>query len=283
MTLHRYATFAGILLVLVIAVGASVTTLAEFASLQQAQVDSLQSIATLPAHAVAGIFGALLVLGLVPWVFFSRQPKAVAFAVWASAAIAVAEAATGILDRTSASVPVAALHACFAPLILSLMTLIAALTSLHGSGPGELVLLRSGGTIRQAAFAGPPLALLQIVFGALYRHKVIGVLLHMAGALAVSLLTLIVCVAIIQQITPSMPVKTAASAAMTVVLTQITLGIAAFVMRLLNADAGPIFLAVTVLHVTVGSMTLASTTLLAFNTRSVHSEGNQKIALGESQ
>lgn len=267
MTLHRCAAVVSILLVLVIAVGAGVTTLAEFTATRPPPVGSFLSVSTTQVHAWAGIFATLLVLVVALWVALSRQPGAVGFIAWLGVALAIISSAAGMADRSSASVTVAVLHACFAPLILSLMVLLTVITAPAGSQSGAPVLLRGGGTLQRAALAGPPLALVQIIFGALYRHKVIGVLLHMGGALVVSLLTLIVCAAIMQQITRSTPLRTVAAVAMTVILAQISLGIAAFVMRLLDADAGSAFLAVTVLHVTVGSMTLASSALLAIKAR----------------
>ncbi len=284
MTLHRYAVIVSIVLVVVIGIGGSVTTLAEFAATAPAQTASIQSIPTAAVHAAGGVLATLLVLIAALWVAFSRQRRAVQITAWAGAALAAISSALGMSDQASASVTVAIVHACLAPVILSLMVSLVVLTAPADSSSEEPLLLPGGGKLRIAALAGPPLALIQIIFGALYRHKAIGVLLHMGGALVVSLLTLIVCVAIMQQITHSIPLRNAAVVAMIVVLTQLSLGIAAFVMRLLDADTGTLFLAATVLHVTVGSMTLASTALLAIYARGIRpAKDDQKIAFGESQ
>lgn len=283
MSLHRYAAVVSVFLALVIATGASVTTLAEFTATQSMGSSTGQTFPVAHIHAVSGVFGALLVLVMAVWVARSRLGWEIGASGWAAAALAGISSAAGMADQASASVTVAVLHACLAPLILSFTAIVAVLTVPMDTQQGQHVLIKGGGTLRTAALASPPLALVQIIFGALYRHKVIGVLLHMGGALAVSLLTLIVCVAILQQLSHGGPLKTSATVAMTVVLTQISLGIAAFVMRLLDADTGPLFLAVAVLHVTVGSLTLVSTALLAVNARWLGSgSGDQKIAFGES-
>ena len=284
MSLHRFAVTVSVLLALVIAVGASVTTLAEFTPAQSVHAGSFQSIPSGQVHGVSGVFGALLVLVMAGWALRARQGPEVLVSAGAAGTLALISSAVGMHDQKSASLTLAVLHACLAPLILSLTVLVATFTASRDTQQGQPILLKGGETLRRAALAGPPLALIQIVFGVLYRHKVISVLLHMAGALVVSLLTLIVCVAILQQLTPSGPLKNSATAAMTVVLTQVSLGIAAFVMRLLDADTGGLFLSVTILHVTVGSLTLAATAQLAMNARCIgRAEDDQKIAFGESQ
>ena len=90
-----------------------------------------------------------------------------------------------------------------------------------------------------------------------------------------TLLALVLCATVLQRIPQKVPLRTAAMAVLSFVLTQVTLGIAAFVMRLLDADGTPFFNAVASLHFATGSLVLASTAVLASRT--------QKIAFGESQ
>jgi len=105
----------------------------------------------------------------------------------------------------------------------------------------------------------PPLVLVQIAFGAAYRHKVWGVMPHIAGAMIVAFLILVLCMMLMQQ-RPSL--RKPAIAAMSVVLVQVTLGILSFILRMLDMDTGIWFTVSTVAHVTVGAATLAATVSL---------------------
>jgi heme A synthase len=57
--------------------------------------------------------------------------------------------------------------------------------------------------------------------------------------------------------------RRAAIALMSVVLTQVTLGVAAFTLQLLDMENTPAGIASTVLHVLTGSLTLAASLVLA--------------------
>jgi hypothetical protein len=111
--------------------------------------------------------------------------------------------------------------------------------------------------------AAPALVLLQIILGAAYRHKAIGVMPHMAGAMLVAGLLLVVCTMVLQRFPQSAPLRNTAGALLAIVLLQVSLGIAVFVMRLLDVETTPAFLPLAVTHVTVASLVLAATTALA--------------------
>jgi hypothetical protein len=118
-------------------------------------------------------------------------------------------------------------------------------------------------SLRRFAIAIPPLVLLQTALGAAYRHKALGVLPHMGGAMVVVLLTLLVCVILLQRLQKPGSLRSSAIVLMTLVLVQISLGIAAFLMRLLDADQGPAFAWIAVAHVTNGALTLGASVILA--------------------
>jgi len=146
------------------------------------------------------------------------------------------------------------IHAIVAQLIFAVTV---ALAAPIGSYPPEAA------SIRRFALAIPPLVLVQTSLGALYRHKATGVLPHMAGAMIVVLLTLLVCVILLQRVNRPGPLRSAAIALVSIILAQITLGIAAFLMRLLDSDQSPAFAWVAVAHVTTGALTLGASVILA--------------------
>jgi heme A synthase len=188
---------------------------------------------------ISGLFAALtLALTLR-----MRTPLA-----WAWLALVMAEAIPGLN----------LLHAILAQLIFGITVFIS-----HTSRPCP----PEAESIRRFALAIPPLVLLQTALGAAYRHKATGVLPHMGGAMIVVLLTLLVCVIILQRLQKPGPLRTAAISLMSVVLVQISLGIAAFLMRLLDADETPVFAWIAVAHVTTGALTLGASVILAMQFR----------------
>jgi len=113
----------------------------------------------------------------------------------------------------------------------------------------------------------PFLVIVQISLGAAYRHKVLGVMPHMAGAMLVVLPLLVVSVLLLQNFPAHPTLRPVAIAAMSVVLLQASLGIAAFVMRLMDFDTSKGFLFLAATHVCVGALTLAASVVLALEVR----------------
>ena len=187
-------------------------------------------------HTVLSVLFAALAVALA---LRSRTPL-----TWAVLALVAMEAIPGLN----------LLHAILAQLIFALTVLIA-----HNVRP----CLHQAASLRRFALAIPPLVLLQTALGAAYRHKALGVLPHMGGAMLVVLLILLVSVIILQRIPTPGPLRSSAIALIVVVLVQISLGIAAFLMRLLDADQAPVFAWITVAHVTTGALTLGASVILA--------------------
>ena len=85
---------------------------------------------------------------------------------------------------------------------------------------------------------------------------------HMAGAMVVALLTLLLSMTVIQQYPEHRPLYAVSVALITIVLVQVALGIASFIFVLLDLDKTVGFAATTAAHLTVGTLTLAAS--LAF-------------------
>ncbi len=117
--------------------------------------------------------------------------------------------------------------------------------------------------MRPAAVATPVVVLIQILLGALYRHQMTGVMPHMFGAMIVALLTMVVSAIVLQHFSESRPLKQAATMLISAVLAQVCLGIAVFVMLLLNVGDSPAFVWIASAHVTTGTLLLAASVLMA--------------------
>jgi len=158
-------------------------------------------------------------------------------------------------------------HAVLAHFFFAIVVVIVVVTS--ASWNREAVVVDDGGRflLRPLAIATPPVVLLQTTLGAAYRHDAIGVMPHMAGAMVVALTTLVVSAVILQNFPGPAPMRRAAAVLISIVLAQVCLGIAAFLMLILNTAGTFAFVLVTVGHVATGAATLGASVVMAMQTR----------------
>lgn len=185
-----------------------------------------------PGHRIAGIMVSVAILGLA-----RTGPGG-----WIALTLALLEC-----------VPLhPVLHACLAPLIPAAILF---------RPPDHIAPARQRTALWWLAMLAAPLVLLQIILGAGYRHKIWGVMPHMAGAMLVAMLILVCCMLAIQRLPGA---RKAAVTLMSLVLAQVALGIASFLLRLLDLEATIWFTVATVLHVTNGAATLTASLLAGF-------------------
>jgi heme A synthase len=158
-------------------------------------------------------------------------------------------------------------HAAFAHLFTAAIVIALVLSSESWRRPAKPVDAGSFAALRPTAIVTPFAVLGQIVMGALYRHQVTGIMPHMLGAMVVALLTLVVSAIVLQNFSGSKELKPAAVLLITAVLLQICLGIAVFLLLLLNASSSTAFLWVATAHVTTGTLVLAASIFMAMQAR----------------
>jgi hypothetical protein len=112
--------------------------------------------------------------------------------------------------------------------------------------------------LRNIILAAPPLILTQVALGAAYRHKAIGVIWHIAGAMSVAGLVVIACVLLLRQIPSERAPRLAAGWLNGILVTQVTLGMSTLLLRMLDMDAAHVAAA----HITGGSLTFACSLVL---------------------
>jgi heme A synthase len=227
--------FAGViaaLMLLTIALGSIVTTLRTAGPLWQV------------AHAGAGIVVGLLSFVLAVWCLPEKQPLQRYLGILL-ALLTGLEAAPGNVF----------LHAFFAPVLFSTVTVVWLL------GPGPAVTANK--PLRGLVGALPFLVLLQNALGAAHRHQMIGVALHIAGAMLVAGYALVVCVLLLQRL-PNYPLfRRYAVTLICLVLLQVSLGITVFVLRLLDMDTHPALAIAAAAHVSGSALILAVSSVLA--------------------
>ncbi|HYL39659.1 MAG TPA: hypothetical protein VEV17_27325 [Bryobacteraceae bacterium] len=250
--LHRFAILVAAVALIVIASGAFVTS---------SGIGTPPPAAAVSAHRVLSIVLSILTVALVIFLSSTKTQRRLRALAWLSLAPLIYDTAWPHSPGDAAA------HASLAPLLLSAIVALALLTSAGWRGEPKIVDDRGLPWLRPLAISAPPLVLLQILMGAAYRHKLMSVMPHMAGAMIVSLATLIASMVVMQQYPEHPPLRRAAIALMSVLLAQVTLGVAAFTLQLLDLERTLAGIVSTVLHVLTGSLTLAASVVLAIQVR----------------
>jgi heme a synthase len=172
--------------------------------------------------------------------------------------------------------PVSISHACLAQLFFSTTVAIAMFTSrrwLAGAAPVED---QGWPSLRSMAIAVPVLVLIQVGLGAAFRHRALGLMPHLIGAMVVSLAIMLICMFVMQQFPTHASLRRSAVVLLSVTGAQVFLGLFAYLTRARAVEDPLAMVIVTVAHVATGALTLASSIALSIqilrNVRSTASE-----------
>ena len=232
---RQLAAVVAFFALLVIASGAVLTTLRNTATLWQY------------VHPRAGIGLGVLSFVLGIWCLLDKHPVLRGLGLLMAMAAGIEAMSRAVL-----------IHACFAPVLFTAVACIAVFK------PGRPEPAGAGKpSLRHMVIGIPPLVFLQIALGAAVRHKIASVMLHMGGALLVAGLILVVCVLVLQRYPNHRRLRLLATSLISIVLIQVSLGIAVFIMRSLDMDTSPVLVVAAAAHVSVGALTLAAGALLA--------------------
>jgi heme A synthase len=222
-----------------------------------------QETAPVGPHRMVASALAVLVIGLAIWLTVVEKRVWLRRLGWIVLAGVVADAGLGEMSGTASPI-ISMLHAFLAPLLLALLVAIATGTSKSWQHPPVCLPDKGWPSLRGVARNTLILVVIQVALGALFRYDLIGVMIHIIGALivAVFILTLVVLVTMM----PEHPTLRPAA---------ITLGVAIFVQIFLgltvismgsartNKTAALVF---AVAHVTLGAITLATTLVVTLET-----------------
>lgn len=165
--------------------------------------------------------------------------------------------------------PISILHACLAQLFFSTTVAVALFTSPGWRRGAEIVIDEGSPSLRMLAVAAPLVVLAQIALGAAYRHRALGLVPHVVGALVVTAVVLVVAMFALQQFPKHRTLRGAASWLMGIAMLQVFLGIAAYISRIYTSESAqpmPLMVLFTVLHVAGGGLTMAASTVFAIQT-----------------
>ena len=236
--LHLYALFVAVCTLLLVMSGAAVTS----------SVGRFQN-----AHMAAGVADALLIAGLTVW----RRRG------WSILAVVVVDAGLGTFQGPLAGT----LHAWLAALLFAGVAAIVLFTSPSWQRDPELVQDYGRPSLRFLSGAAAFLVAAQVAFGAGFRHSAVSVLPHLLGAMVTALFIMIVGAFVTTQFPKHASLRPIAVAFMTITGVQLFLGMAAFLMRLMNMAGTWVFLTISVAHVATGNLILAVSVMLALEIR----------------
>jgi heme A synthase len=256
--LHRSALLLVILAMVVIIGGAFITSTEVAARQPQSAVvpDVSEGV-----HRALAIGLIACTLGIAMWISYASAPGRMRVVAWSGVFTLVVDAVLG-WQTPPLSPKVAVFHALLAHLFLSLSIVIAVGTSAgrhreRGRVDGSSRLLRP------LAIAIPAIVFLQVTLGAAYRHDMTSFMPHITLAMGVAFLALIGSTVVLQNFPGPPPLRRAAAALIAIVLLQVSLGIGAFLMLVLNMAGNVYFVVTTVGHVLIGASTLAASVVLA--------------------
>jgi hypothetical protein len=262
--ISRFAVATAVVTLLLMAVGALAAGGAELvlpASIIKGVVSGRYHIYLAIA---TGAMTVMLLVGLTP----ANVPTWVRATGWVSVSLfAIDSAIMAWTPVPPVGAEQAIPHAIVAPLVFASVVVSAFYMFQDWINGPEIADISALPSLPLIALLTPFAVILQIALGALYRHKIFSVMPHMAGAMVATLLLLVLTVQLLQNFPAHPTLRPVAIASMSVLLLQVTLGIAAFVMRLLDFDTNTGFVFLTAAHVCVGALTLAASVVMCLEVR----------------
>jgi heme A synthase len=241
---HRCAILLAALALMVIVLGACLTS-----EIRAMPGDATPSNVSAPyleqAHRGAGYVLAFLTIG---------------FAIWLTSLPGWLALATVVVESFSSGIPV--LHALLAPVLFSLVVVIALVTSEDWHSGPKLV-ESPWGPLRPLAIAVPILVVMQAGIGAAFRHNAMGVLSHILNAMIVLLVVLGAGVFVLRQYPEHRSLRPAALALLIITGIQVLLGFAVYLVLLMSSGNNAGLIVTGVMHVTNGALTMAASVVFA--------------------
>ena len=233
--------------------------------------DSASRAVWLPVHRYLGEAVDFLALVTVAWLLLSDSQKWLKTVGLCALILIGAQAWLGVLAARTAAVGV--VHAILSHLCFALLTLLALGASPAWNREAAPVEDRGWPSLRSLAWIAPPAVLLQIAFGAAYRHDLISVVPHIAWAFVVLLLILMLATFSISALPtgkaeqrPYHGLRRGAIALMALVCVQLILGVIALLARMNLAPSlapGDVAVVLRSTHLGTGALVLGFTVALS--------------------
>jgi len=215
---------------------------------------------------IAGAVGVITLI-LAVWAYFSERRSWMKRLALIAFAGVVAQAVIGgvRVNFPEYKAMIAVPHALVAQSFFAVVVAIAVFTS-QGWGKAREVRTDGSPSLRLLAALTVGAVLIQLVLGAGFRHQAFGIIPHIVGAVVVTLLIGSAVLMVMRRHGDVDYLGRPAKLAIGLLVTQLGLGVGAYVARLASAgDPQPLepMISLTVAHVVIGGLTLATTVVLA--------------------
>ncbi len=269
--LHRYAIVLSVCTLFLVMAGASVTSKEAGLSVPDWPLSYGKVMPPMTGgvlfehgHRLAGTTVGLLTIGLLVWVLIAEKRSWMRKFAWVMLAwVSVVGLLGGLTVKLLTPPPVSVLHTCLAQLFFSLTVAMCLFTSKSWMDGPEMVDDHGWPSMRSLAIIVPVVVLTQVALGAGFRHGALGVMPHLVGAMVVIMVLLCIGAFALQQFPTHRTLRPAAIVLMSIGFTQVFLGILALIARMVSTQPTTQVVIVTVAHVAVGAMTLASSIALS--------------------
>jgi cytochrome c oxidase assembly protein subunit 15 len=162
--------------------------------------------------------------------------------------------------------PVSIGHACLAQLFFAATVAIALFTSPSWRRGAQIVPDSGWPSLRVLAVACSISVVAQLALGAAYRHKALGLIPHLVGAMLVTGFALLAAIVVLTQFGSHRALRAPAVALMSITFLQVFLGVATYMSRVATVDSiqpMPVTVWFTVAHVAMGALAMAHGVVLA--------------------
>lgn len=267
--LHRYAILLAVCTLFLVMAGASVTSKEAGLSVPDWPLSYGQVMPEMQGgvfyehgHRMVATTVGILTIGLVILLFmFDTRSWMRKLGLAALAAVIVQGVLGGMTVLFLLPPAVSVSHACLAQLFFSCTMAIVLFTSKRWEQPSEIVPDHGWPSLRTLSVLSGVAVLIQIALGAAFRHKALGLLPHIIGAMLVALILLIVAAFVLHQFPQHKPLRSSAMHLLGMTFFQVALGIAAYVGRMQTNPS--IMMLTTIAHVAGGGLTLAASVTLS--------------------
>ncbi len=273
--LHRYAIVLSVCTLLLVVAGATVTSKEAGLSVPDWPLSYGKFMPPMTGgvlfehgHRMIGATVGMLTVGLLIWILRVEDRSWMRKLGWVALAwVSTVGLLGGLTVKLLTPPPVSITHTCLAQLFFSLTVAICVFTSQSWLNGPELVEDHGWPSLRSIGSALPVFVLAQIALGAGFRHRAVGILPHIIGAMMVTLFILIACMFVLNQFPAHKALRRSSIALLSITFAQLILGVTAYLTRLLDSGQQLSMVLATVAHVATGASTLAASIVLAIQIR----------------
>ncbi len=210
-------------------------------------------------HRQAGEFAGSALIGLFAWIAFSRVDLRKL-----AGALVLGTIAQGVLGVV-ANAPM--LHSLLAQVLLAGSVALVAAASKSYTDPPQMVKDYGWPSLSSLSVLLPLLIGIQVALGAAFRHRMLGLMPHVIGAMLVSIFILIVGSFVLQQCKDHKVLSGAGRLMVVTTFVQVFLGLAIFTIRSMPEQNAGAILGGAMLHVITGGVLLGVSVILGMHIR----------------